>query len=87
MKLVIIFLCFFLGVNVRDEFGRTPLHWSCEKGHHEVSIYLVQHGADVMMQVGVFHNQFADVMMQVGVLHNQFDDVMMQVGVLHNQFC
>ena len=40
-----------LGVNVRDEFGRTPLHWSCEKGHHDVVTYLVEHGADVMMQV------------------------------------
>ena len=40
------------GINVRDEFGRTPLHWSCEKGHMEVVSFLMEHGADVRLQDG-----------------------------------
>ncbi len=38
------------GINVRDEFGRTPLHWSCEKGHTELATALVEAGADVRLQ-------------------------------------
>ena len=37
---------------MRDEFGRTPLHWSCEKGHMEVVSFLVEHGGDVKLQDG-----------------------------------
>ena len=28
-------------VNAKDEYGRIPLHWACEKGHKEVALALV----------------------------------------------
>ena len=34
-------------INARDGYGRTPLHWSCEEGHHEVVEYLCEMGADI----------------------------------------
>lgn len=33
-------------VDVRDENGRTPLHWACQSGHTPVVKYLLEHGAD-----------------------------------------
>ena len=34
-------------VNVRDESGRTPLHWACRGVHAEVVEFLAERGADV----------------------------------------
>ena len=34
-------------VNLKDENGRTPLHWACRGVHPEVLKYLVEKGADV----------------------------------------
>jgi glyoxylase-like metal-dependent hydrolase (beta-lactamase superfamily II) len=34
-------------VNVKDETGRTPLHWACRGVHMEVLQYLIENGADV----------------------------------------
>ena len=34
-------------VNVRDNIGRTPLHWACWGGHTDVARMLLTSGADV----------------------------------------
>ncbi len=34
-------------INVKDETGRTPLHWACRGAHKEVAEYLLEKGADV----------------------------------------
>lgn len=33
-------------VNVRDEYGKTPLHYAAEHGHSQTSASLIEHGAD-----------------------------------------
>ena len=38
-----------LDVNIKDVKGRTPLWWSCYRGHRHASLLLIQHGADVDM--------------------------------------
>jgi hypothetical protein len=34
-------------VNVKDNCGRTPLHWACNWGHLQIVNELVDHGADI----------------------------------------
>lgn len=34
-------------VNVKNDFGVTPLHYACEEGHIDVVDFLIAHGADV----------------------------------------
>jgi ankyrin repeat protein len=34
-------------VNVKDDFGSTPLHWAAMRGHREVFMFLIDKGADV----------------------------------------
>ncbi len=35
------------GVNVQDSDGDTPLHWASMKGHVQVVVELLKHGADI----------------------------------------
>ena len=35
------------GIEAKDQFGRTPLHWSCDNGHVQVVKELLEHGADI----------------------------------------
>ncbi|XP_055964127.1 acyl-CoA-binding domain-containing protein 6 [Sorex fumeus] len=37
-------------VNVKDEEGRTLLHWACDRGHKELVTILLQHRADIHCQ-------------------------------------
>nr|XP_033772679.1 acyl-CoA-binding domain-containing protein 6 [Geotrypetes seraphini] len=37
-------------VNVKDEEGRTLLHWACDRGHKDLVWVLLQHKADVNSQ-------------------------------------
>ncbi|XP_069497552.1 acyl-CoA-binding domain-containing protein 6 [Ambystoma mexicanum] len=39
-----------IDVNVKDEEGRTLLHWACDRGHHELVSVLLQHKADINSQ-------------------------------------
>ncbi len=34
-------------INSQDDFGATPLHWAGIRGQVEISMYLIEHGADV----------------------------------------
>ncbi len=36
-------------VNARDLNGYSPLHWAASRGDNEAVLYLVEHGADVMV--------------------------------------
>ncbi|XP_050162807.1 acyl-CoA-binding domain-containing protein 6 isoform X2 [Myiozetetes cayanensis] len=38
-------------VNVTDEEGRALLHWACDRGHKELVSVLLQHAADVNIQL------------------------------------
>ncbi|XP_023311719.1 uncharacterized protein LOC108913549 [Anoplophora glabripennis] len=35
------------GINIRDGFGRTPLHYAASKGHYETVKFLVEQGAKI----------------------------------------
>lgn len=37
-------------VNVKDEEGRTLLHWSCDRGHKELAAVLLKYRADINCQ-------------------------------------
>ncbi|KAJ1171946.1 hypothetical protein NDU88_003803 [Pleurodeles waltl] len=39
-----------IDVNLKDEEGRTLLHWACDRGHHELVSVLLQHKADINRQ-------------------------------------
>ena len=34
-------------IHSRDSYGKTPLHWACQKGHTDIALLLLDRGADI----------------------------------------